>query len=190
MRVTTLVAPAAEPVGLAEAKEFLRIGFDGEDDLVGELVGAARARIEALAGLAMIARTLRVTLGCWPDGMYAGRRMRLPVRPAASLVSVRVFDAEGASEDVTGGFRIEPGPAPKLVWAEGAFPWPGRSFDGVEIDYVAGFGEAPADVAAGLRLAVKRLAAHAYQTRDAATIGAQLPEDVAGLVSPWRRVRL
>ncbi len=190
MRVTTLVAPAAEPVGLAEAKEFLRIGFDGEDGLIGDLIAAARGRIEALAGLAMIQRTLRATLGCWPDGMYAGRRMRLPVRPAASLATVRVFDAGGVSEDVTDRFRIEAGRAPKLVWAGGAFPWPGRAWDGVEVDYVAGFGETADDVAAGLRLAVKRLAAHAYQTRDAATIGAPLPEDVAGLVSPWRRVRL
>lgn len=190
MRVTTLVAPAAEPVGLAEAKEFLRIGFDGEDALVGELIAAARARIEALTGLAMIERTLRVTLQCWPDGMYAGRRMRLPVRPASSLAGLRVFDAEGVAEDVSAGFRIEAGRAPKLVWADGAFPWPGRSWDGVEIDYVAGFGALADDVAAGLRLAVKRLAAHAYQSRNVSTIGAKLPEDVAGLVSPWRRVRL
>lgn len=190
MRVTTLVAPAAEPVGLAEVKEYLRVGFDGEDGLIADLVAAARARIEALAGLAMIARTLRVTLGCWPDGMYAAGRMRLPVRPAANLVAVRVFDAEGTSEDVTARFRIDSGRASRLVWADGAFPWPQRRWDGVEIDYVAGFGPAAEDVSDGLRLAVKRLALHAYQARDVASIGGSLPEDVAGLVSPWRRVRL
>lgn len=190
MRVTTLVAPAAEPMGLAEAKEYLRVGFAGEDDVIADLVAAARGRIEALCGLALVERTLRVTLGCWPDGMLGSRRLRLPVRPAASLSAVRVFDAEGMSEDVTDRFRIEAGRASRLVWAEGAFPWPGRAWDGVEIDYVAGFGAAADDVADGLRLAVKRLALHAYQTRDVASIGGRLPEDVAGLLSPWRRVRL
>ncbi len=190
MRVTTLAAPAVEPVGLAEAKDYLRLGFDGEDGLIADLVAAARGRIEALAGLALIERTLRVTLGCWPNGMVERRSMRLPVRPAGALVAVRVFDAQGASEDVSDRFRIDGGRAARLIWTEGAFAWPGRRWDGVEIDYVAGFGAAADDVASGLRLAVLRLAAHAYQTRDAGSIGGKLPEDVAGLISPWRRVRL
>jgi hypothetical protein len=34
MYVTTLVAPAGEPLGLAEAKDYLRIAYDGENSLV------------------------------------------------------------------------------------------------------------------------------------------------------------
>lgn len=45
-------------------------------------------------------------------------------------------------------------------------------------------------MADGLRLAVKRLVAHAYHARDAETIAGPLPADVAGLISPWRRVKL
>jgi uncharacterized phiE125 gp8 family phage protein len=76
------------------------------------------------------------------------------------------------------------------MWTDGVFPWPGQRVGGIEIDYDAGFGEAPEDVAEGLRLAVKRLAAHAYNSRDPETIAAPLPVDVAGLLSTWRRVRL
>jgi hypothetical protein len=43
-------------------------------------------------------------------------------------------------------------------------------------------------VADGLRLVVKRLAAHAV--RDPESIAGARPVDVAGLVAPWRRVRL
>ena len=43
MIVTTLAPPAAEPVGLAEVKEYLRIGYDGGDELAGQLIAAARA---------------------------------------------------------------------------------------------------------------------------------------------------
>ena len=43
MIVTTLAAPAAEPVGLAEAKDYLRISGDGEDGLVGHLIAARKA---------------------------------------------------------------------------------------------------------------------------------------------------
>jgi len=190
MNVTTLVAPAAEPLGVAEAKDYLRIAYDGEDGLVAALIAAARARVEELAGVAMISRTLRVTLDRWPKGALEARSVRMPVRPADELVAVKVYDEAGASETVTDRFLLARGRSAILAWTSGAFPWPGRRVEGIEIDYTAGFGEAPEDVAEGLRLAVKRLVAHAYHARDAETIAGPLPQDVAGLVSPWRRVRL
>ena len=114
----------------------------------------------------------------------------MPVRPAGALSAVRVFDASGAAEVVTDRFTLAAGRAARLVWTNGAFPWPGRKHFGIEIDYTAGFGEAPEDVAEGLRLAVKRLAAHGYHARDPGSMSGPLPEDVAGLISPWRRVSL
>jgi uncharacterized phiE125 gp8 family phage protein len=190
MTLTTLVAPAAEPLGLAEAKAYLRIGYDGEDDLVAGLIAGARARVEQAAGLALIVRTLRLTLDRWSPGALERREVRLPVRPAGELVAVRVFDADDAAEDVTDRFMLEAGRAARLVWIGGGCPWPGRRRAGIEIDFTAGFGEAPEDVADDLRLAVKRLVSHAYLARDADTLAGPLPEDVAGLLSPWRRVRL
>lgn len=190
MHVTTLVAPAAEPLGLAEAKEYLRIAYDGENSLVTTLIAGARARIEDLAGVAMISRTLRVTLDRWPVRTVETRVLRLPVRPAGALLAVRVFDDGGVAETVTDRFALTTGRAARLVWTNGAFPWPGRRHHGIEIDYTAGFGEAPEDVAEGLRLAVKRLVAHGYHARDPGSMSGTLPEDVAGLISPWRRVSL
>jgi uncharacterized phiE125 gp8 family phage protein len=81
MIVTTLVALAAEPWGLAEAKDYLRIAGSGEDGLVGALISAARSRIEQLAGVVMISRTLRATLDAWPQGMMG--RVRAALTSAA-----------------------------------------------------------------------------------------------------------
>jgi uncharacterized phiE125 gp8 family phage protein len=190
MNVTTLAAPAAEPLGLVEAKGYLRIAYEGEDALVEGLIRAARSRIEETARVAMISRTLRVTLDQWPQRTMETRVFHLPVRPAGELVSVKVYDREAVAEAVTERFTLAPGRAARLVWMDGRFPWPGARANGVEIDYVAGFGDAAEDVAEGLRLAVKRLAAHAYHARDAGAVNGPLPEDVAGLISPWRRVSL
>jgi uncharacterized phiE125 gp8 family phage protein len=190
MNVTTLAPPAAEPVTLAEAKDYLRIGSDEQDELVTALIAAARARIEDLTGVAMITRGLRVTLDWWPRWTVDRRWLRLPIRPAGVLNAVRVFDGHGDPVVVTSRFTLPPGRSAKLTWTDGAFPWPGQAVGGIEIDYDAGFGDGPEDVAEGLRLAVKRLAAHAFSARDADSIAGLLPVDVAGLVAPWRRVRL
>jgi uncharacterized phiE125 gp8 family phage protein len=190
MIVTKLAPPAAEPVRLAEAKEYLRISGDGEDGLVSSLIAGARARIEALAGVAMISRTLRVTMDGWPQGAIEKRTVVMPVRPADQLVAVRVFDRAGVAETVTDRFTLARGRSARLVWTSGAFPWPGQRHNGIEVDYVAGFGEEPDDIAEALQLAVKQLVTHAYQKRDGETLNGPLPEDVAGLISPWRRVRL
>jgi uncharacterized phiE125 gp8 family phage protein len=122
MIVTTLAPPAAEPVGLAEAKDYLRIGGDGEDGLVTSLIAGARERTEALAGVAMISRMLRVTMHGWPRGMVERRTVDLPVRPADELVAARVFDAYGDADDVTGRFVLPRRRAARLVWVDGAFP--------------------------------------------------------------------
>jgi uncharacterized phiE125 gp8 family phage protein len=114
----------------------------------------------------------------------------LPVRPASELVAVRLLLRDGAPRDVTSQFQLEPGRAGRLVWTEGVFPWPGSGGAGVEIDYDAGFGGQPEDVAESLRLAVLRLVAHAYLHREQDGLNGPVPDDVQGLVSPWRRVRL
>ena len=67
MTLFRTVAPAAEPVTLAEAKAYLRLQHDSEDALLAGLVRAAREEVERATGIALIDQHWRMTLDDWPD---------------------------------------------------------------------------------------------------------------------------
>src|SRR6185295_19907165 len=61
-----LTGPAVEPVTLAEAKLFLRVEHDDDDDLIAALVAGSRIHVEAQTRRALITQTWRLTRDAWP----------------------------------------------------------------------------------------------------------------------------
>ncbi len=185
MTITALAPPAEEPLSLAAAKDYLRIGHDGEDALVADLLASARARLEQAAGLALVTRVLRLTLAAWPDHLLV-RGLGLRPGPVQRLLGVRIVDATGAPDDVTdffshGGGRVCVRPSRLTP----PIPVEGRA----EIEFETGFGAA-SDVPGDLRLALKLLLAEGYRRRDAGASGGALPPDVAEILAQRREVRL
>src|SRR5690242_14642320 len=71
-----LTPPAVEPLSLAEAKAFLRVEHDDDDDIIAALIAGARIHVEAQTRRALITQSWRLVRDCWPqDG-------RIEVRPA------------------------------------------------------------------------------------------------------------
>ena len=107
------------------------------------------------------------------------------------LSAVRVFDEQDDEHALEAGqFRLEPG---RVLLPETIEDMPVlRQRLGIEIDYVAGFGDA-ADVPADLKQAVLALVAHWFEHRDAAVVagpGAVVPAGFDRLVETYRQVRL
>lgn len=183
-----LAGPAEEPVSLAEAKAYLRVDDGAEDALIATLITAGRLHVEGVTGKALVAQSWRLVLEDWPgDGI-----VRLPVTPLMSLAALTAYDEAGEGHEL--GLAGVLGERDRLVLPrrlEGAPRLRARS--GVEIDYVAGFGEAGSDVPADLRQAVLVLVAHWHVHRDAVVIagaGAVVPAGFDRLVIPHRRARL
>lgn len=152
--LTVITPPDEEPLTLAAAKEFLRIGNDAEDSLVAELIRAGRAHVEAASGLALVSRTLKRRWTKWPHGLLrAGVKLR--PGPAAALVAVVRVNAESGEELLTGRFRLEGGKLRLRPFAElPAVPLGGA----IEVTFVAGFGGAedvPEDLVHGVKLWVQ-----------------------------------
>jgi uncharacterized phiE125 gp8 family phage protein len=186
-----LAGPAVEPVSLAEAKAHLRLDGEDEDQLITTLIAAARIHVEAVTGRVLIAQSWRLVLDGWPGN----RVVTLPVGPLIELTAITAYDAEGDAQAIPlAGILPESGAGPARLFLPRALPTPAlRERQGLEIDFVAGYGADAGDVPEGLKLAVLRLVAHWFENRDAVILagsGSIVPPGLDAVLAPWRRVRL
>jgi uncharacterized phiE125 gp8 family phage protein len=118
----------------------------------------------------------------------------VPPAPPQTLAAARVYDAEGNTQAIDPQtFVVDAISAPGVVnFPPWSVPMPGRSVAGIELDVVAGYGDAATDVPEPLRLAIRQLAAHWYENRGvvAGGSGASLPANVAALLAPYRVLSL
>lgn len=183
-----LAGPAVEPVSLAEAKAWLKVETGEEDGLIATLVAAARLHIEGVTGRALIMQSWRKLLDDWP----ADGTIRLPVTPLAALTAITAYDPDGADHAIGLAQITMDGEALRLPPVVDGAPAL-RARQGIEIDYVAGFGDAPDDVPADLRQALLVLVAHWYENRDAVIVagsGAVVPDGFDRLIARRKRVRM
>jgi len=183
-----LAEPAEEPVSLAETKAFLKVEDTAEDGLITTLIGAARLHVEGVTGQALLAQNWRVVLDRWPDN----RVVKLPVGPFISLTEISAYDQGGSAHLINlVQFFAEPD---RLLLPLNVVGMPSlRDRQGLEIDYVAGYGTEPEDVPADIRQALLVLVAYWFEHRDAVIVagsGSVVPTGFDALVSRHRAVRL
>lgn len=186
-----LTGPAVEPVTLAEAKLFLRVEHDDDDDLIAALIAGSRIHVEAQTRRALITQTWRLTRDVWPA---SGRFFVLPV-PLVGLVAARVYGADNTAHAIDIGlFTVDKAAAPAmLAFAPGTLPAAGRAAAGIEVDVTTGYGAAGENVPEPLRHAIRLLVAHWYENRGIAVVAhnvAVLPATVAALIAPYQVLSL
>ena len=186
MLVTVITPPQEPPVSLADAKDFLRIGYDDEDTFIVGLVAAATARVEAAGGESLVRRTLLRRFAVWPNTI-CGRGFILRPRPVTRLVSVTVIEADGTQSTVTDRFQLFNGRLVLRPWS--ILPAMAEDAHG-QVVYESGFGDA-ADVPEDLALAVKLAAAEAYRQGDLNRLSdSSLPRTVMDILASRREMRL
>jgi len=183
-----LQGPTVEPWTVEEAKSFLRVTHDADDAVIGALIAAARAQIEALTRRALLAQRWRLVLDHWP----ANRRIAWRIGPLRALLAGRVFDRAGVAHPIDPASFVVDASSDRLI-APLAPPLPGRCHAGIELDAELGFGSDPVEVPEPLRHAVRTLAAHWYDHRGLIANGggvALLPAGVTTMLASYRGLAL
>ena len=186
MSITIVTPPASEPISLAEAKLFLRVDHNTEDNLIASHVGAAREAVEAGIGRALVTRRVRESLDIWRRDAAQGAV--LGIGPVTNVVAVRLLANNGAQSVIDPErYRLEGNrDRPRLVFPSG-FPATLRSAGGIEIEYDCGYAEEASDLPVALRVATMQIVASLYELRQGE---GGIPETARALMRPFAPARL
>ena len=191
MALTLVIPPEVDPVTLDEVKMHARIDLDDEDDLLGDVIRAATARLDGrdgLLGRCLISQTWRYTLpGFLPS-------IQIPLPPVRSVETVSYVDVDGLTCVLAPGdytlYGMDDSQPAVLMPAYGK-SWPTTRAipEAVGITFSAGYGDAPSDVPEPIRAAIRMHVAHLYESRESVVVGmssSMLPQGYQDLVADYR----
>jgi len=155
---TTLVTN--EPLSLTEVKNYLKIDYTTDDDLLTSLIKSVRVQIETeLGGINIIRRNM---IQKQTGGVEFIELLRQPVNSISSVIYFEDFDSTG--ETVT-DYRV----VNNILYHRDSFFRVGRPADGYVITYNAGLitdaVNANLSVPNNIKTAMQRVIAYLYENR-------------------------
>lgn len=211
-RLNLITAPSVEPVTLTEAKDFLRVTGTDDDALITSLIVVARTNAESYTRRAFITQTWQLLRDNWPlqrsNIWWSGVRqlpisalqgqnfLPIPKAPLISITSIKTYDdADVATTFATTGYQVstyagdfaEEG----RVTLRSSASWPtySRSADGIEIQFVAGYGATAADVPSQIKQAILQDLSTLYENRGDC-VGAVCCDIAKKLLNPFRILKI
>ncbi len=175
--LTRITAPASEPVTLAEAKLYLRVDSTTEDNLISDLIVAARMSAEQWLRSSLITQSWKLSYNDYVD-----EAVLLPMPPVVSISSVVVINRDSTTQTISAN-NYYLNAAKNMLLFDNCV-----SGFSIEISYNTGYGSA-AQVPSPIKYGILAHIAAMYDERG--LIGqANLPPQVSSLYLPFREVML
>lgn len=190
--LTTLTAPAGEPVTRQEMKDHARI--DATDDatnaLVDALITAARDQVENYTRRSLVKRTLELRLDCFYE------EIRLPRGPVVSVTKVEYVNSGGTLTTLpSADYQVDLYSVPARIVTAYGVTWPVTKLgelNAVIVTYVAGYDVGSPDndygenVPAAIKAALKLVFGDLWENREATlTQPTAKNRAVEALLAPW-----
>jgi uncharacterized phiE125 gp8 family phage protein len=170
-----IVAPAAEPLTLAETKEFLRISESDDDSRIVDMILTARSLAEQWLKRSLVTQSWKLTFA---DSICG--TIRLPMGPVQSITSVIATSAGDVATTIPATAYALSAPKDAIVIDS--------IISGYRIDitYVAGYGAASA-MPKPIKLGMLQ---HIAAMFDGQMTLAPIPDAVLGYYMPFRELML
>ena len=182
--------PATTAISLAEAKAFLRVDsdYDDDDSYITSLIGVATNVVEQFTRRRLITQTYNIYYDEFPP------YIDLQVGNVASVTHVKYYDTDNTLQTLDTSeydvdIRVKPG---RIYQAEdGNFPNTYERANSVEVEFVVG--SAASDVEDAIKQAMYIVIGRYYENRQDVVMGTQvneLPLMVEHLLTPYRLLEL
>jgi len=207
-----VTGPVVEPVSIAELKATIKLDDDIIDDdavLIANLY-AVRMVLEDHLDRALITQTWRMFLDVpprgelpWWDGVREGadlprvnRAIVLPKSPLQSVSSINTYnDADAATLFPAANYFVDTVSDPGRIVLRTSATWPTveRVANGIEVNFVAGYGPSWNDVPMPIRTALIEMVRVVYDQCDgvgANMTAAMIPDSAKRFLMPYEHKRL
>lgn len=212
-RLNLVTAPVIEPVTVTEAKLFMLVSSSDDDTLITNLIIAARTNAEAFTKRAFITQTWKMLMDNYPQqkgepwwhgvkqlpiSVITGKTfIDIPLAPLQSVTHFKTYDdADSATTFSASNYYVSEysgdfAPAGKITLRSGqTFPGFGRNADGIEIQFVAGYGTTATSVPYQIKQAILQEVSYMYENRGACATGGMCCNTAQKLLQPFRLERL
>ena len=173
--ITIISEEVTNPITLAEAKNYLRVDFSEDDDLIESLITSARVRLEQYAGIAMTERTLQVVA-------YVDELIELPYAPITNILNVEYFSANTWVEIEDGAYEVI-GTTVRKVFT---INYPGMEY---RFTYNCGYDCVPST----LKTATLKLVSDLYEYRESSVEASRPSPNLTTayeLMKPFKRINI
>jgi uncharacterized phiE125 gp8 family phage protein len=188
-------APASEPVTLAEAKLHLKIDSDtSDDDLINNLITAAREQAEKFTGRALINQTWELKMDAFPtDDDDPDSAIVLQMPPLSSVSSIYYLHAEtGVNTQLSAAnvYDLDTYQEPGRIILRYGQTWPAVYSvpNAIVVTFIAGYGSTASSVPSSIKAAILLIIGHLYENREDVLTNRtpySLPKGANDLLAPY-----
>lgn len=183
-------APTTTPISLAEAKSFLRIDSDFDDDntYITSLINVATSMVEEFTRRRLITQTFNIFYDEFPP------YIDLQIGEVASVTHIKYYDTSNALQTLaTSNYDVDTKIRPGRIYQseDGDFPNTYERPNAVEVEFIVG--ASASDIPAPIIQAIYIIVGRYYENRQdvvTGTIATELPLMVNHLLTPYRLLEL